>query len=521
MAKKAWQRPAKALAVHELRANSTDVTMTSRPASPDPLEKQRRQSTPTPTATRERRLTRGYSRLHTVAIASQFLSPPRSPAGKKRTNTAQVVAVTKHEAERDEGETEEDPIQEVQLEERETLYQINPHWGGAQPFSVNGAHILVLINNQKPYVKQRRDKKRKGKGYHEATWQVLEWIVDGHNNMTTRCKSYDNEVAAKAALVVTQRRWKPLRWEVTVADYLAVNKKVKWYCKMMACDAITFHPSQPDSTLLDILTALLGEVPSTGQLHYMAWWLGMWLADGSSHSAVIYQGGALPPDPHSHQQIFHRLHEYSLLYPRDRRVHQALHRVSTAGRRLYAFQLPTDTVAHRVLVAYGLISNKHVPQGLMCDSVDVRRLLLAGILDGDGYYVRHHNKYELPARSENVCAGYKELAATLGLRNSKVHEHEQTDEETGEVYSGQRVNLSGDMWSVAQHCVATYKRCPHPGTPGYTRTNKHSRCWGFSVEEVEPADYCGFAVDGANKRFLLADYTVTHNVSQCSHIWRS
>ena len=33
---------------------------------------------------------------------------------------------------------------------RDTLYRITPKWDGAEPFTVNGAHILVLVNNVRP-----------------------------------------------------------------------------------------------------------------------------------------------------------------------------------------------------------------------------------------------------------------------------------------------------------------------------------------------------------------------------------
>lgn len=40
---------------------------------------------------------------------------------------------------------------------------------------------------------------------------------------------------------------------------------------------------------------------------------------------------------------------------------------------------------------------------------------------------------------------------------------------------------------------------------------KHERFWGFEVKEFGIGDYYGFVVDG-NHRFLLGDFTVTHNV---------
>ena len=51
--------------------------------------------------------------------------------------------------------------------------------------------------------------------------------------------------------------------------------------------------------------------------------------------------------------------------------------------------------------------------------------------------------------------------------------------------------------------------------------NEDSRCYGFSITALPAGDYFGFAVQGGvNRRFLLEDYTITHNVralSRASH----
>ncbi|CAG8604181.1 16786_t:CDS:10, partial [Cetraspora pellucida] len=45
---------------------------------------------------------------------------------------------------------------------------------------------------------------------------------------------------------------------------------------------------------------------------------------------------------------------------------------------------------------------------------------------------------------------------------------------------------------------------------GVTRSQKKEQYWRFEVEEIGIGDYYGFVVDG-NHRFLLGDFTVTHN----------
>ena len=383
-----------------------------------------------------------------------------------------------------------------------TLYKVTPNWSGAQPFTVNGAHILVLTNNAKPFKVQCSD------GGH---WRVYWWELGTDNVMSKRSMTRAAWTEADTQAEVDRRTatWRPLEWEVSVEDFLGATSGVRNVCMLIASKAVTFHnPALP--SLHAVLTAAIGAAPAVAQLEYMAWWLGCWLADGVSDRAAVYQGGPAQPDPHSHHQIVAELLRYQQVFGQP--VRQVFTQLSTSGSPVYSFSYGMGSVVDAVLRAYNLIGNKHVPRALICDSLDVRRRLLAGLIDGDGYYRPVLNDYELPAKERNVCAGYKELAATLGLRNSDVHSHVNTDSQTGVQYLGHRVCLTGHMWDVVQYCVATYKQCPQPGTAGYVAKNKDSRSYGFTVRQLPEDEYFGFAVyGGVNRRFLLEDYTVTHN----------
>ena len=438
--------------------------------------------------TRARVLTRAYARQQRVSVPSAFSkawSPPQ-PARK---------AVD----------------EEVTLARREKLWQVIPNYSGATPFTVNGAHILVLVNNTRPRLRKRADRK-------SVKWQLKRWVVDPATNaMKEVSETCDSQTAAQTKLAAALAEWTPLEWEVSVEQYHAATREVHRLCMLISCGrAISFNNYQYLS-LHAVLTSILGIEPSTVQLHYMAWWLGMWLTDGDTSRPSITQGGAPPPDKHSHHEIFYRLHNYSVLFSGGR-VKQVLNKVSSAGWHAYTFSWPSASVAARVLAAYKLRFNKHVPQALICDTVDVRRHFMAGIIDGDGWFDRNKARYELNAKHRVVCQGYKSLAASLGLRNGGVHLHRQrkSEEMSDTWYDGYRIILSGHSWDVAQHCAATYKRCPQPGTADYRLPNKDPRCFGFKLRKIAAADYCGFAVDG-NRRFLLADYTVTHNVSKQAH----
>ena len=411
------------------------------------------------------------------------------------------------------------------------LYRINPLWQGASPFTVNGAHILVLSNNTKPRVVKRTDRGA-------PRWGVWQWEVTTDNRMVeASVGTYDTPAVAQAKVArILATGWEPLEWDVSVEKYQHASAAARHRCKLIACAAVTFNNPQLPS-LQHVLTVALqaqqqqqhgrqpaqhiGQ-PTPAQVDYMAWWLGVWVTDGCSDRASVSQGRADPPDPHNHHEIFTELHRYTQLF-NGQPVQQRFHQQSSAGWDTFFFDYGAGSVADLVLRAYGLLNNKHIPRALICDSLAVRRRLLAGIIDGDGYYTEG-NTYELQARQHTVIAGYKELAATLGLRNSSIQPHYCTNQQTGQVYTGHRISISGDMWDAVQDCAATYKRCPQPGTAGYVDKNKDTRCYDFDITELDDGDYFGFSVHGGiNRRFLLKDYTVTHNVSlqsRTAHISR-
>ena len=386
------------------------------------------------------------------------------------------------------------------------LYRITPTWEGARPFTVNGAHILVLANNLKPYLKEWSD----------GGWRVVDWQLTTDNRMVQRSRTFRTKARAQTEIdAIFAAGWAPLKWEPTVEEFLHAPASVRAVCNLVACKAITFTNPLLRS-LHEVITLVLGQSPSTAQLEYMAWWLGMWMTDAASDRPSISWGGAPSPDPQHHHDICARLRDYKQLFHEP--VARVDARVSSAGWPACWSDCGVDSVAGRVLQCYGLLCNKRIPQALICDSLGVRQRLLAGIIDGGGHYHTSDNAYEISAQHLSLITGCKKLAATLGLRNSAVAVDTATDQRTGQTHGGHRFSISGDLWDVVQYCAAIYKRCPQPGAADYVEKSADSRCYGFSITELPAGEYFGFAVHGGvNRRFLLDDFTVTHNVSPAHH----
>ena len=398
-----------------------------------------------------------------------------------------------------------DPLNRKEGEEEERLYRITPSWEGARPFTVNGAHILVLVNPTRPWKVER-----------SSGWSVswAELSTDNVMRLQSLTNSSWTEAQAQAKLDELTAQWQPLEWEVSVEQFLSATGDVQRLCMLVACKAITFHnPLLP--SLRQVLCTVLQSHPSSAQLLYVARWLGIWLMNGASDSASISLDGAPKTDPHSHYEMLAELIRYQKLF--NEPVSQVIDQTFSAGWSIHWLHYGVGSVADRVLRSYGLISNKHIPRALICDSLTVRRCLMAGIIDSNGLYVKSE-RYDIQAEQLGIITAIKELAATLGLRNGAVTPCHCTDQRTGVQYHGYRIVLSGDMWNVVRYCLATHRQSLQPGALGYVDRSDGGRGYGFTypftITELPTDEYFGFAVhDGINRRFLLDDYTVTHNVS--------
>ena len=399
---------------------------------------------------------------------------------------------------------------------RACLYRIEPAWTGASPFTVNGDHILVLSNSSAPRVQARAD-----------AWLACWWEVSAANEMQRRCRSFSSQAEAQDEVEELSSTWAPLLWEVSVIDYLRATPDARRMCQLRACGAVTFgQGTQP--SLAFVLSLVLNAAPSQAQLDWAAWYLGVWVIRGERTSAGISQGRSSKGKVRRCQwkELMRELHRYELLFLEP--VTQVPdRRVSTAGYPVHwcSFGSPDvcgglkGSIAHRLLQHYGLIdSDAHIPHAWLCDTLEVRRRILAGVIDGGGHYHSDTDDYHLIAEHKRVAEGCKTLAASLGLRNSGICTQRGVDSLTGASLPSYRTSFSGDVWSVVRLVASCSKRGPQPTCPPSAAAVIDSRCYAFRVVELPVGDYYGFAVHGGtNRRFLLHDFTITHNVTSAPH----
>jgi len=158
---------------------------------------------------------------------------------------------------------------------------------------------------------------------------------------------------------------------------------------------------------------------------------------------------------------------------------------------------------NKFLKENNLLLNKHIPHNYKCNSKEIRLSILAGIIDSDGYYF--NNCYEITQKNEKLLDDIIFLARSLGFsaykkKINKSCTNGKDGPKTGTYYLTVIFGLG--LEEIPTLC---------PRKKGYPRKQiKNSLNYRISLEKLEEDDYYGFEIDG-NRRFVLGDFTVTHN----------
>ena len=148
--------------------------------------------------------------------------------------------------------------------------------------------------------------------------------------------------------------------------------------------------------------------------------------------------------------------------------------------------------AHGVIKSSVIDGEKRIDPQYLRNSREVRLALLAGIVDTDGHLI--DGCYEVATKWKGLRDDLLFLCRSLGLSvsfrpkvvNSRTY---------------WRLFISGHTHDVP--CLTRKRAAPR-------RQIKDPSVYGFTVEPLGEGDYFGFAIDG-NHRYLLGDFTVTHN----------
>jgi hypothetical protein len=225
--------------------------------------------------------------------------------------------------------------------------------------------------------------------------------------------------------------------------------------------------------------------------------IGAWLGDGTSTKSEITNQDAT---------ILHYL-----------RTELKKHNLNLVYRSEYTYCISYDMHNHdtrnnknkflEVLKNYKLIGNKHIPLDYKTNDRQTRLELLAGIIDTDGSYCDKSKGYDIIQKNKVLADDILFVARSLGF-TANMKECEKSCMYKGETRTGtyHRIHISGNNLS----CIPV--KCPRKMAKTERVINKDSMIMGITVEPRGRGKYYGFELDN-NHRYLLGDFTVTHNTS--------
>ena len=154
-----------------------------------------------------------------------------------------------------------------------------------------------------------------------------------------------------------------------------------------------------------------------------------------------------------------------------------------------------------ILKANGLHKNKHIPDVYIRNDVQTRLELLAGFIDTDGTVRKHNNEigYHAEISQNDNIHGHlldsaKMIASSLGFKTR--------------FYKSDNGMKTLMISGYNLHTIPTL--LPHKKIPEYTLA-ANPYVSKIAVRKLPTKGiYCGWNIDG-NERFLLGDFTITHN----------
>ena len=155
---------------------------------------------------------------------------------------------------------------------------------------------------------------------------------------------------------------------------------------------------------------------------------------------------------------------------------------------------------------YNLINNKHISSEYLCNDENTRLQLLAGFIDAVGTVTRDRRLIRISQSANNIhlIDEFAKLSRSLGFST-----HIETDFFNSEGSITRSMSISGNIEKIP--IILEHKKCLPNGIDTKGRKCADKLKSGIKVTYIGIGDYYGFEIDNKSKRFLLGDFTVTHN----------
>jgi superfamily I DNA/RNA helicase len=229
------------------------------------------------------------------------------------------------------------------------------------------------------------------------------------------------------------------------------------------------------------------------------YFLGVLLGDGTMRGCGSI--GVSKPDPEIYEEVCHQAKLWRLTVKSSGAGTTGVTHYLSSGKLLVGEPRRGRNPLTNAIRDLGLLgTERHVPFRYLRAMRNARLSVLAGLLDTDGSLSHTNGCYDFISKSKALSRDVVDLARGLGLASyiKKCRKGCQT----GAVGTYWRVSISGD-------CDVIPCRLPRKKA-SLRKQKKNVLRTGFSMQPLGVEPYYGFTLDG-DGRYLLADYTVTHN----------
>jgi len=332
---------------------------------------------------------------------------------------------------------------------KDTMYDIIPVKGDT--YRVNSEHILCLKYSGNLMIEK----------VNENAYKVKEYI--GKINKFKYKTFHTKEEADKYITTINYDNI----LEISVKDYLNMPSNIKKRLKTYRT-SVEFPHINPD---------------------FDPYIIGLWLGDGSSRNSMISN-----QDSAVLLYLRNALPESNLMLSYKSKYDYYI-RAITSGKK--------DNILLMTLKKYNMINNKHIPDIYKINSRKVRLQVLAGLIDSDGSY--YSKTYQISTIIKQLRDDILYLSRSLGFAAYS------REKETSWTYKGEKkyskcfsIHISGNIDTIPVKIERKKAQI--------REQIKDVLVSGITVKESGYDDYYGFTLDG-NHRYLIGDFTVTHNTS--------
>ena len=401
------------------------------------------------------------------------------------------------------------PMYEVQQAHGETYYVNNEHiltlhmpdhkvifWNN----TLNGWSVLWWDNNKQQICRKSINCSPPPKIICPVCHNKL------HSNLARHYKRIHPELE-----VPTQARKSPTKNLQESMESLIAHKELEEFCKTIP-DNNVFDISIQDYLSLNETTKkrLAGVRNQNVNWTYQPvvldpYVLGLWLGDGyqTGYSYACYE----EKDPEIIEYLTKWCNNNDANLTKINNYQYNFSSKSHRGKKGYA-------PLKKQLEKYNLIKNKHIPKEYLINSREVRLAVLAGIIDTDGHVSRNGTRISIAQglNHTQLANDIVYLARSLGfachmnIRNTAWMLN--GEKRIGKAHA---INISGNGLEDIPTRLPR-KKCAS------TINKNTSKSTGFlTIRDIGIDDFIGITIDG-NERFLINDFTVTHN---CTNIFSS